>query len=528
MNVTIRALRLALLALSITWLCGCLSEGQFPCASDSQCTKSGAAGICVQGYCAFTDEACGGTSLRWDDTAAPELAGQCVSSPDHGGADLAMTGGHPDMAVGCNHHHLPCGMCVDDSDCPITAHAATAGCSFGSCKIKTCDVGYGDCNLSYGDGCEAMFRTDVNHCGACGVACSSPTEASGTACVAASCTITGCTAGHADCDNLFGNGCEVNLAASDADCGACGTTCPVNRTCTGGNCVPFSDGASCGGLPATCGHDGNRSCCENTLVTGGAYFRGYDVAGDANSGDMSYPATVSDFRLDRYEITIGRFRKFLADVGGGWRPTDGMGANPYLPASGWNYDKTNWPFDAANLETNIQCGQWTHDPGGNELLPMICIDWYEAFVFCAWDGGFLPTEAEWNYAAAGGREQRAYPWSDPPGDLTIDCSYADFQSGNGPPCDLTTPNVGTESPKGDGRWGQSDLAGSVAELVLDWSDGYPVPCVDCAALSGVGQQRVYRGGESVGMAPDLRSGSRSSLDPTMRYNFVGARCARSK
>jgi len=63
------------------------------------------------------------------------------------------------------------------------------------------------------------------------------------------------------------------------------------------------EGASCSGLAATCGPSGNASCCSSSVVPGGTFSR---------SNDATYPATVSDFVLDTYEITVGRFRKFVA------------------------------------------------------------------------------------------------------------------------------------------------------------------------------------------------------------------------
>ena len=54
------------------------------------------------------------------------------------------------------------------------------------------------------------------------------------------------------------------------------------------------------------------------------------------------------------------------------------------------------------------------------------MNWFESYAFCIWDGGFLASEAEWNYAAAGGSEQRYYPWSSPATSTTIDGTYAVF------------------------------------------------------------------------------------------------------
>ncbi|HEY3493378.1 MAG TPA: SUMF1/EgtB/PvdO family nonheme iron enzyme [Polyangiaceae bacterium] len=46
--------------------------------------------------------------------------------------------------------------------------------------------------------------------------------------------------------------------------------------------------------------------------------------------------------------------------------------------------------------------------------PKGCIDWYSAFLFCVWDGGRLPTESEWEYAAVGGANESLYAWGDEP------------------------------------------------------------------------------------------------------------------
>src|SRR5262249_24985561 len=102
---------------------------------------------------------------------------------------------------------------------------------------------------------------------------------------------------------------------------------------TGGPLTP----PSCMALPATCGAAGTDTCCANLPVPGGTFYRGYDVATDNMYSDKTNPATVSDFRLDRYEVTFGRFRKFVA-AGMGTQaspPSAGSGANPYLANSGW-------------------------------------------------------------------------------------------------------------------------------------------------------------------------------------------------
>jgi formylglycine-generating enzyme len=284
-------------------------------------------------------------------------------------------------------------------------------------------------------------------------------------------------------------------------------TCP--NFCSAGVC----EGPSCAGLSATCGLNGIEGCCAITAVPGGTFNR---------DNDTLYPATVSDYMLDRFEITVGRFRAFVKAYPGS-KPVAGVGSHPLIAGSGWDATWDKWlPADQTALMIAVQCGSssaqtWTDAPGPNENLPMNCITWYLAFAFCAWDGGRLPTEAEWNYAAAGGSEQRDYPW----GSTAPDANYAVF--------DVITPAIVGSKPSGDSKWGQSDLAGSMVEWILDW---YEQPyrlksCNDCADTEP-SYGKVVRGGGWKDTALAMLSSYREfQMFLADRQDYIGARCART-
>lgn len=280
------------------------------------------------------------------------------------------------------------------------------------------------------------------------------------------------------------------------------------EVCSAGACVAQP---SCAGLAETCGAMGFENCCAASAVPGGTYNR---------SNDALYPATVGDFQLDRFEITVGRFRAFVNAYPTS-KPLAGAGKHPKIAGSGWDaaWD-TNLPMNKAALVYAVKCTSyttWTDTAGANDNRPMNCLTWYDAFAFCAWDGGRLPTEAEWNYAAAGGSEQREYPW----GSAAPDSNHAVYN--------VTSPVVVGSKAAGDGKWKQADLAGSMFEWNLD---GYVTPyaeltCNDCAHLQDIAN-RGARGGSWVSNElAFMLSSYRGSAEATVRSANFGARCART-
>ncbi len=313
-----------------------------------------------------------------------------------------------------------------------------------------------------------------------------------------------------------------------------------------------SGASSSGSLATSCGTSGDgltncgastESCCTSLEVVGGTYDRTYVNTGNGATG-LADPATITGFRLDKYSVTVGRFRQFVAAWNAGFRPSNGSGKHSYLNAgqglansasagtyeSGWSTSDNNFIVPTnSNLACDASTATWTPSPGAQERLPMNCVSWYEAYAFCIWDGGVLPSEAEWEYAGAGGAEQREYPWgSTSPG---TGSQYAvwgcQFPSGS-PDCTGLANIAPVGSAKlGLGLWGQLDLVGEVAQWTMDWyAPTYADPCVDCAYLAQT-PGRVVRGGDFGNGSEIIVPVTRYGTPPLARSSTIGLRCARS-
>jgi formylglycine-generating enzyme required for sulfatase activity len=288
-----------------------------------------------------------------------------------------------------------------------------------------------------------------------------------------------------------------------------------------------------------CGEAG-ECCCTSLEVTGGTYYRTYANSGSGPTAE-SDPATVSGLRLDKYLVSVGRYRQFV-NGGKGRIPAAGTGKHAYLNGGqglanngadggfepGW---VTEDEYNVAPTNTNLECdpyyASWTTKVGTQENLPINCVNWYEAYAFCIWDGGFLPSEAEWENAAAGGSQQRQYPWgSTDPGTANQYAIYGYHYSG--PPGSsssvMAVAPVGTTT-LGPGRWSQLDLAGEVWEWSLDWYAPYGA-CTNCTDATP-GTARAIRGGDYDDGELALVPSFRYYFYPTARFPYIGFRCARA-
>lgn len=165
---------------------------------------------------------------------------------------------------------------------------------------------------------------------------------------------------------------------------------------------------------------------------------------------------------------------------------------------------------------------WREPMFSDPQQPVVGVRWDDAVTYCRWLGARtgqhfrLPTEAERERAARGGRDGTAYPWGDalPPGELLAGC---DPRTG-GP------LRVGTNEPNGFGLY---DMSEGVHEWCGDYyeRDYYRRSPERNPQGPRSGERRASRGGSWRHRVKFSRCAARSSLPPSFQYADYGFRVA---
>jgi serine/threonine-protein kinase len=251
-------------------------------------------------------------------------------------------------------------------------------------------------------------------------------------------------------------------------------------------------------------------------VPAGQFKMGSDDLDECLYSNPAHDVSIDAFWIDQTEVTNSMFAKFLNDQGN--QLNDGIA---WLePGSGHRGIKYGYIEEHNDSFSTLD---------GYDDYPVIEVSWYGAAAYCAWIGGRLPTEAEWEYAARG-PDGNQYPWGN-----TFDGERVNY-------CDKYCPESWKDKTFIDGaiRWtdvgsypegvswcGALDMAGNVWEWVNDWwsENYYTNSPTDNPDGPESGDFRIGRGGswydEGWRMNSICRKGLQSS---SARMHWVGFRC----
>ncbi len=249
------------------------------------------------------------------------------------------------------------------------------------------------------------------------------------------------------------------------------------------------------------------------LIPAGTFQMGSEDADARDNEQPVHTVHVDAFYMDTHEVTNAEYKTFVL-------------ANP-------EWQKGRIP-DAFHSGKYLNRWEGNNYPSGKADHPVANVSWYAAMAYAAWAGKRLPTEAEWEKAARGGKSGLKYPWGDriTEKDANYDRNVDD------------TTAVGSYAANGYGLY---DMAGNVEEWCLDAydSDFYsaspssnPLSGVSGNTLAnldeivdnytGVKSPRVLRGGSwGHNNSHYLRAADRDWTPPTTTSLVDGFRCARA-
>lgn len=282
---------------------------------------------------------------------------------------------------------------------------------------------------------------------------------------------------------------------------------------------------------------GSQHAVPQVALPAGSFVMG-DSSGDRNAADGEVPlhrVTLDAFSMDATSVTNDDFARFVDDTGYRTEAEEfGFSAVFHLALAADEADVLGRPPQTP-WWIGVRGADWRH-PGGQRSSiegmgdhPAVHISWNDAQAYCEWAGRRLPTEAEWEYAARGGLEQRKYPW----GDAEVDEGgwRTNIWQGEFPRANtledgwLTTAPVRSFEPNGYGLW---QMVGNVWEWASDWFSPayYRVSPEHAPTGPERGQSRVLRGGSYLchsSYCNRYRNSARSQNTPDSSMGNAGFR-----
>ncbi|WP_447972773.1 formylglycine-generating enzyme family protein [Nitrospira sp. Kam-Ns4a] len=225
------------------------------------------------------------------------------------------------------------------------------------------------------------------------------------------------------------------------------------------------------------------------LIPGGEFVMGSPDGEGLDNEQPEHKVWVDAFYLDKYEVTNGRYEKFMEETG-------------HAMPKFWE-----------QLDLTV-----------HSELPVIGVSWQDAKAYCEWAEKRLPTEAEWEYAARG-TDHRRYPWGNAaPNDQLANYGKKWSHKFYNDRLEPVTSHEAGKSP-----FGIYNMAGNVFEWVADWYEikYYRRSPERNPTGPSEGELKVMRGGSWNFASEYLRTTSRMQMKPIEREADLGIRCARN-